>query len=325
MQRILEDIRKPALLRNGFHEENNNELFNSEGKSYKLDCKKGKGHYWIYTHENLFSFAIHDFVFYEDFLLECKMPEYISLTYYDSISGEELNPYKRLTAGCVKGYFSDSDGYQALIHKNIPVRSIGIELMPDYYEKYLKEKYPGEYTNPHAAFLSIDETTQFPEMVLLLRQVKNYRGTGMAAKLFYEGKAAEAVSLILEKMKGSQPKSQSRISHQDIKQLETVVAHINDHFDLDLRLTQLSEIACMGTTKLKSTFKEVHRCTITEYIQHRRMGRAAHLLTNTDICIGQIAQLVGYRSASRFSELFRKNIGLLPFEYRNLSLGENLW
>jgi AraC-like DNA-binding protein len=45
----------------------------------------------------------------------------------------------------------------------------------------------------------------------------------------------------------------------------------------------------MGTTKLKCTFKEVYKCTITQYIQNRRMSQAEHLLSNTDFNIGQVA------------------------------------
>jgi AraC-like DNA-binding protein len=157
-------------------------------------------------------------------------------------------------------------------------------------------------------------------MILLLHQIKNYHGTGMAAKLFYEGKVSEAVSLIVERTKQLLPKKPFKVSTEDLKRIETVTSFINDHFAFDLRLEQLSKISCMGTTKLKSSFKEVNRCTITEYIQHRRMGQAEHLLSSTDLNIGQIAQIVGYDSAGRFSELFKKSTGLLPFEYKKLSM-----
>ncbi|MDF2568151.1 MAG: transcriptional regulator, AraC family, partial [Oscillospiraceae bacterium] len=107
---------EPFLLQNGFSRTICNDQYNSEGQCYALDPLKGKGHYWVYTSENMFSIVIHDFVLYEDFFLECEMPEYLSVTYYESISGEELTPYRRLNAGCVKGYFSDCK-YQAMIHK----------------------------------------------------------------------------------------------------------------------------------------------------------------------------------------------------------------
>ena len=68
--------------------------------------------------------------------------------------------------------------------------------MPAYYEDYLKKQYPEEYRNPVEAFRKIDQTTDFPEMSRLLSEVQNYRGDGIAAKLFYESKVAEALSLV---------------------------------------------------------------------------------------------------------------------------------
>ena len=46
--------------------------------------------------------------------------------------------------------------------------------------------------NPVDAFRKIDQTSDFPEMSRLLTEIKDYRGEGIAAKLFYEGKVAEA-------------------------------------------------------------------------------------------------------------------------------------
>ena len=83
-----------------------------------------------------------------------------------------------------------------------------------------------------------------------------------------------------------------------------------------LNLERLTQIACMGTTKLKTCFKKYYDCTITEYIQQRRMSQAEYLLAYTELTVGQVAQTVGYSTSSRFAELFRKSTGLLPLEYR---------
>ena len=58
-------------------------------------------------------------------------------------------------------------------------------------------------------------------------------------------------------------------------------------------LERLAKIACMGTTKLKTSFKQLQGCTITEYIQQRRMSQAEHLLIDTDFTMGQIAEMIG--------------------------------
>ena len=35
------------------------------------------------------------------------------------------------------------------------------------------------------------------------------------------------------------------------------------------------------------------------------MSQAEHLLINTDLTMGQIAQMIGYTASSRFAELFK--------------------
>ena len=138
----------------------------------------------------------------------------------------------------------------------------------------------------------------------------------MAAKLFFQSKVFEAVALIVEHNKKSPERGKVRISSQDIKSLENVAAYINDHYNREILLDKLSRIACMGTTKLKITFKQVYCCTITEYIQQRRLSQGENLLCSTDFPIEQIALAVGYSNAGRFSRDFKKSTGLYPSEYR---------
>lgn len=318
MDDIIKDIYMPLLPKNGFIPDPENTRYGEPGQCWRLSESLGEGNYWVYGYKNLFDIKIHDFYFKEDSFMELYMPECLSITYYSSISGEELAPYKRLKAGCVKSYLGGYTPFKAIIHKKIPVRCVGIEIMPAYYEDYLKQQYPGEYSNPQDAFLQVDETTSFPEMVLLLNQVKNYRGTGIAAKLFYEAKVAEAVSLIVERRKKERSSVDVNLSSQDLHQLDILTSYMNDHYAYDLPLERLAKIACMGTTKLKTTFKRLHGLTITEYLQQRRMSQAEHLLSSTNLTIGQVAQTVGYTNASRFAELFQKSTGLLPGEYRKI-------
>ena len=149
------------------------------------------------------------------------LPECLSITKYESISGEELSPYRRLSAECIKTFVGGYEPYKVLIHKKIPICSIGVEIMPAYYNDYLKKQYPGEYTNPLSAFRQIDQTTDFPEMEMLLHQIKTYRGDGISAGLFYEGKVAEAVSLIVEYQK----KIKKNEQHLSIGQVAQTVGY----------------------------------------------------------------------------------------------------
>ena len=292
--------------------------YGKEGSCWKINDNLGEGHYWIYYHKDLFAINLHDFFFHDDIVLEFECPECISVSKYDSISGEELTPYRHLQSGIIKTFIGGGI-YKCLMHKNIPIKAIGIEILPAYYDRYLKEQYPAETGGLKDAFTYIDQTDNFPEMARLLTQVQSYRGDGIAAKLFYESKVSEAVSLVLERHKKALAIEKTPLSAQDKDALNVVASYINDHYASDISLDRLSHIACMGISKLKSAFKRMFGTSITEYIQARRMGQAEHLLSATGLTIGQVAQSVGYTSASRFSVLFKKSSGLLPLEFRKLS------
>ena len=316
---IIADYYEPLLTDNHFIPVDSNNHFNSAGQCWQLSPEFGEGFYWVYAKKDLYDIKIHDFYFHEDFFMEFHLPEALSITQYESISGEELNPYRRMSAGCIKAFIGGYKPYKAIIHKKIPIRSIGIEVMPAYYEDYLQKQYPGDYISPLAAFRQVDQTTDFPAMAKLLHEVKVYRGDGIAAGLFYEAKVAEAVSLVVEEQKKILSRKEKRLSEQDVAQLKNVIAYLNDHYAFDIPLERLAKIACMGTTKLKTSFKQLQGCTITEYIQQRRMSQAEHLLIDTDFTMGQIAEMIGYSTSSRFAELFRKSTGLLPIEYRKMA------
>ena len=154
------------------------------------------------------------------------------------------------------------------------------------------------------------------DLISVLRQVESYRGEGMAAKLFYRSKVSEAVALMIQHGKDHPSQELSPVSQEDREALGNIAAYMNDHYNRTVLLEQLAKIACMGTTKLKKTFREVYGCTITEYIRQRRLSQGENLLATTDFSIEQIARTVGYSNAGRFSRDFRSSTGLNPSEYR---------
>lgn len=315
----ISDFYREWLTANGFVEIKPSLNFSPAGKLYLAPKGVACGYYWVYGEKNLFDIKIHDFYFFKDSFISLNTPECLSITYYNSVSGEELNPYRRLIAGCVKTFHGGHEAYTAIMHKNIPIRSVGIEVFPAYYEKYLRESYPDDYLPPHDAFSRVGQTLDFPEMSHLLRRVWNYKGEGIPAKLFYEAKVAEAVSLVYENGKSNKNDPCVKISKQDMDALNNVASYINDHFNAELPLATLARIACMGTTKLKTSFKHIYHCTISEYIQQRRMSHAEMLLTSTDLTIDHVALAVGYSNAGRFAANFKNNTGLFPAEYRKMA------
>lgn len=124
-----------------FSQINFNGMYIALGKLWKLSDEIGREYYWVYSQENLFHIKIHNFSYSKDFMMNYLHPECLSISYYESISWYEFSPYRRINANCIKSYLGGKTPFNAIIHKKVPIKFIGIEIMPDYYNEYLRENF----------------------------------------------------------------------------------------------------------------------------------------------------------------------------------------
>ena len=145
----LKEMYHSMLSDGGFFLDNEHRQPYNEFTCYTLQADKGQGHFWVYFYENMFEITIRDFLFLDDIMLECPEPEFLSVTYYTSVSGEEFHPYRQLSPNSLQAQIGQADKvYQAIYHKNIPLQSISFTIMPEFYQRYLQQKFPGEYIDP---------------------------------------------------------------------------------------------------------------------------------------------------------------------------------
>ena len=140
-------------------------------------------------------------------------------------------------------------------------------------------------------------------------------GDGISAKLFYESKVNEALSVILEKAKKQNKEHGQRrflIPNDDLDAIISVSNYIDDHYAEDIRIDFLAQIAYMSQAKLKYVFKDAYHMSIQQYIVTRRITHAEHLLKDTALPVSQIAKMVGYKYISSLSNMFRQHTGMKP-------------
>jgi len=75
---------------------------------------------------------------------------------------------------------------------------------------------------------------------------------------------------------------------------------------------------------LMSTFSSVSNCFFRctppyQYLMEYRLAKAAQLLKDTDLPIGEVAAGVGFQQMSHFGKCFREKTGLSPRDYRKQS------
>lgn len=88
------------------------------------------------------------------------------------------------------------------------------------------------------------------------------------------------------------------------------------HLDERITIESLSQKYLMNSTTLKAMFKSVYGDSLATHMKVHRMQHAAHLLTDTDMTLSEIAQAVGYESQSKFTAAFKNYYDILPREYR---------
>lgn len=98
------------------------------------------------------------------------------------------------------------------------------------------------------------------------------------------------------------------------------VKHIKDHLTGELArhmtIDQLSKEHNITKTMLKTCFKDIYGLPPYEYLKKTRMNHAAELLRQGKYTVSEIAGLVGYQNASKFSSAFRDVMGVAPREYQ---------
>jgi AraC-like DNA-binding protein len=100
------------------------------------------------------------------------------------------------------------------------------------------------------------------------------------------------------------------------RQCANVKRYIDLHFKESLTLEQLAEEAHMSKYYLSHAFKREYGVSPINYMISRRIDESKYLLTETDLSMSQIAQLLGFSSLSYFSQVFRKENNTSPMEFR---------
>ena len=93
-------------------------------------------------------------------------------------------------------------------------------------------------------------------------------------------------------------------------------AWLGTHFEDDVSFDQLSSNLGMSHRNFTRRFKSATGDSPRDYLQQLRISTAIQLLEDTRLTIETIAQRVGYNDMTHFRELFKRQTGQNPSDYR---------
>lgn len=108
-------------------------------------------------------------------------------------------------------------------------------------------------------------------------------------------------------------KAQSNKSKEIV---ESSAAYIIKNSDKKLSLADISRQVFLSPTYFAKIFKDNMGISPISYLIKTRVKKAGALLRDTEMKISDIAFEVGFSNQQRFSEMFKRHMGLTPMEHR---------
>ena len=112
----------------------------------------------------------------------------------------------------------------------------------------------------------------------------------------------------------------AEIAAGDDSPMKHAMAYIQQHYREKLTLEDVARQVNLSPFHFSRVFKQYAGCAPMEYAQKIRMDMAKCLLKTTDLPIEQIAERVGYGSASSFANMFTQKVGLSPTQFRKFPI-----
>lgn len=102
--------------------------------------------------------------------------------------------------------------------------------------------------------------------------------------------------------------------------IQNAVSYIKEHY-ADLTETEVAEACGVSAAYFSRVFKRTMKVPFSSYLASVRLREARRLLLLTDRSVTDIAQTVGFSTASYFISLFRKEQQMTPYQYRRANRG----
>lgn len=132
-------------------------------------------------------------------------------------------------------------------------------------------------------------------------------------------KSVELLYLLCMRQDEVQGKAFAEPDRSQAGTLAMIRAYMEEHIDQKLTIPALSRRFCLAPTSLKAGFRRQYGQPVHTWLRCRRLERAAELLRSSELGVLEVAQAVGYNSASQFGAAFQRQYGVTPGQYRKMS------
>ncbi|MGM9589803.1 MAG: AraC family transcriptional regulator [Faecousia sp.] len=229
-------------------------------------------------------------------------------------------------------YIVAGDGQFRLEDKLCPVKANQLVVVnPNVVHTEVSyEAHPLEYIVLGIEGLELSMTSEQQDRY----QILDYRGSGdvltclrnimletQSAQPGYETICQAYMEILILRLMRSASFSVSTPLPPASHQCAAIRHYIDTHYKEPLSLEDLARETHINKFYLAHAFKDEYGMSPINYMISRRIGESRYLLQETNMSMSQIARVLGFSSASYFSQSFRRAEGISPIEYRKKKSG----
>lgn len=106
-------------------------------------------------------------------------------------------------------------------------------------------------------------------------------------------------------------------------EVERAMVYIREHYgDSSLKVSDIASHLKISESRISVLFKSETGKTLIQYLTAVRIDRAKKLLKTSSYKVYEIAEMVGYNNSQYLSNVFYKEVGCFPLEYKNRNQNE---
>jgi AraC-like DNA-binding protein len=161
----------------------------------------------------------------------------------------------------------------------------------------------------------ITENDQLAEQIQKI--VKEYTQQEIGCELAIKEYIYHIIVLLLRQFKQELSNNNGYDRQQKgMNQLRTVLEYIDRHYNENISLTKLANLANMSNQHFCRIFKGTTGKRPVDYINYLRINKAVTFLSETNLNISEVAMAVGFDDSNYFSRLFKKYQNTSPSAMR---------
>lgn len=228
---------------------------------------------------------------------------------YILLNNDNINIYIKSLNDDEYTFFGETTFYEVIVDKKAISQNLsryGEDFMP------LQEYYFDLVKNERNIIINISD-----ELRDLMHNGHKYKiHKESTRKMLFQVKIFELLLYLYDKPFENQIDKKTVYSDAQIRVVRKIKNHLSRDIASYVSLEVLSASYGINLTTLKKCFKDMYGKPLYTWYTDYKFQRAKELIKNTNYPIQKIANMIGYKSSSKFAKAFKKKIGVLPSNYR---------